>query len=476
MKKILLTLALLTSIFKLVGQPAITNVTHPNSVNLFDLFEVSFEMGPYNNPYDPDTIAVYAIFTSPNNTTIEVPAFYYEGYTFQEINGYEVASPGNNGWRIRFTPTCIGDWSFRIVAEDSGGIMQLPSYNSRPYSFTCTSVNNANGFISKANSRYLKQRVVINGAVCDKSFFPIGPNIAWYSCNPGNYGIWTEPHGIYDYERYVDSLAGNGNYMRIWLNRYQYLNLYGPEYTQSSMVYFDSTLNQKDAAELDHIVTYAAQHGVTLMMCIYSYGDFRFTNSHETGDPTVWSNNPYNTLLHISTPCDVFTEDEAIRVSKNLIRYIVSRWGYATNIMCWELWNEVSHMYNECPQFDTETSDWHDEMADFIRDIDPFHHCISTSMGGIYTHDNPPLYMKLFDQMDIVQQHNYQEIQSAKSKKQLSYILYQKGLSSFDDYPTKPFFMGEFAFDQNDSVPTYQEKDPKGIDLHNSLWSSLFSG
>jgi hypothetical protein len=35
--------------------------------------------------------------------------------------------------------------------------------------------------------------------------------------------------------------------------------------------------------------------------------------------------------------------------------------------------------------------------------------------------------------------------------------------------------MGEFGFGQNNSSPSYSEKDPQGIDLHNSLWSSLFS-
>lgn len=41
-------------------------------------------------------------------------------------------------------------------------------------------------------------------------------------------------------------------------------------------------------------------------------------------------------------------------------------------------------------------------------------------------------------------------------------------------YPTKPFLMGEFGFDQGPNVPEYVVKDPYGIDLHNSLWSSLF--
>lgn len=34
--------------------------------------------------------------------------------------------------------------------------------------------------------------------------------------------------------------------------------------------------------------------------------------------------------------------------------------------------------------------------------------------------------------------------------------------------------MGEFGFAQDSGIPLYKDKDPKGVDLHNSLWSSLF--
>ena len=34
--------------------------------------------------------------------------------------------------------------------------------------------------------------------------------------------------------------------------------------------------------------------------------------------------------------------------------------------------------------------------------------------------------------------------------------------------------MGEFGFGQDQDTPKYEDKDPYGIDLHNSLWASLF--
>lgn len=191
-------------------QPQITNLSLPTSVNLFGLFELSFSLGSYTNPYDPDVIDVYAVFTGPDNSTHTVNGFYYEGYTFGQYNGYETATadPNNNGWRIRFTPEVLGFWSIAIHAIDSGGETIIQNSQNNRLSFTCLPVTDGDGFISVANSRYLKRDVVRRGQRYDHSFFPIGPNVAWYDCNND---ILQQPYGIYYYEKYIDSLDGRGN-------------------------------------------------------------------------------------------------------------------------------------------------------------------------------------------------------------------------------------------------------------------------
>ena len=227
---------------------------YPSSVDLFGLCEISFKLPKvYSNPYDPDTICVYAEFTGPDNSVYRVDGFYYEDYTFHQHNeGYEVSThnSSSDGWRIRFTPSQVGTWTFIIQASDADGCLNM-SFMNESHTFSCTIVRKADGFISKANSRFLKREVVENGQKRFRSFFPVGPNVAWYSCKKNNQGYedFGQPLGIYDYERYIDSLSGFANYMRIWLNRYQYLSLYGREYTQiqngAPTVYFDNTINQK---------------------------------------------------------------------------------------------------------------------------------------------------------------------------------------------------------------------------------------
>ena len=82
-------LALLLGIITLgQAKPQISGISFPNSVGLFDLYEISFKMGNYANPYDPEVIDVYAEFTAPNGQVMKVNGFYYEGYRFEEHNVY----------------------------------------------------------------------------------------------------------------------------------------------------------------------------------------------------------------------------------------------------------------------------------------------------------------------------------------------------------------------------------------------------
>lgn len=479
MKKSVL-LVLLVGFFTIgYSQPKIKNLSYPNSVNLFGLYEISFQLGNYDNPYDPDIIDVFVEMTAPDGQVYRVNGFYYEDYVFSNVNKIEKAqpNPGKNGWRVRFTPCQTGTWTFALHAKDKKGETILHSIDSKTPTFICQTVDNAKGFITKANSKYLKQEVVQNGKRKYHSFFPIGPNVAWYAC--ASYFNYATPMGIYDYERYMDSLRGNANYMRIWLTRYQALSLYGPEYTQTAngkpLVYFDNTLNQKDASELDHIIQMAAANDIAVMPCILTYGDWKATTQTLEEHPSDWRNNPFNTLFR--RPSDIFTDARAKRMTRNLLRYIAARWGYATNIVAWELWNEVSNMeHGDIPddQFQTNILKWHDEMVHYLRSQDPHRHLVTTSMGG--SNGLEKLDKNLYHNLDFAQLHNYQNIHKATSKSQFSYILYDIANEKHKQFPSIPVFVGEFGFGQSSSQKKYSDHDPLGIDLHNSLWSSLFSG
>ena len=484
MKRIGLFLVLMALAAVAMGKPVVTKLTAPKTVGIFEKYELSFQLGAYNNPYDPEVIDVYAVFSDPSGRTFRVNGFYYEDYQLREQNQLEVASRqrAGDGWKIRFTPDAVGKWTFVIHAVDRSGVVEVSTSAGAPLVFDCLAKDRSEGFIRLANTRFLKRERFANGRKQDGSFFPVGPNVAWYGCADNAY---TKPYGVYDYHRYLDSLSGNANYMRIWINRYQCLNLYGPEHTQKEggapSMYFDHTLNQKDAAELDEIIAYAASKGVAVMPCIFNCRNF-YTKSYVPKQrpsimPSDWVNNPFNTVLGLNSKLDFFTDARAKRITKNLIRYIVARWGYATNILGWELWNEVANITNGevLPVQDQRNiADWHSEMASYLRSLDPHGHLVSTSLGSVKGEDR--LSAVFFQDFDFVQYHNYQNIQKAKSKEPMSHVLFNACAHARLRYPTKPFFMGEFGYGQSNPEVPYLDKDPFGIDLHNALWSSLFSG
>ena len=481
MRKTFLLLALLSLLGTSFGQPSMSIPQAPTKVGVYDKFELTFTLGDYSNPYDPEVIDVYADFTAPDGRTFRAIGFYYEDYNFQKEKGVEVASHQRDGdsWRVRFTPDLSGLWSYEVHAVDQKG----ESFSRG--SFECQFKVSAKGFIRRANNQFLKREVVANGQREEHSFFPVGPNVAWY--RSADYNKFRKPFGIYEYQDYINALSGNANYMRVWSCRYQYLSLNGPEHAIREnglpKMYFDSTLNQKDAAELDYIVDYAAENNINLMLCMFSFGELRddseaLEQSEKYGSmPSGWRYNPYHTILGLQKPEEFFSDPKAMRVTRNLVRYYIARWGYATNIVCWELFNEVANTFKDYPVQDNITeavSNWHKDLATLIRSIDPHQHLLSTSVGS--ASNLPGILESVFDELDIVQDHLYKNIQKTLSKDQMSQGLFNKTNEMREAQPEKPFFMGEYGLKGSASGINNSTKDPKGIDLHNSLWSSLFSG
>ena len=75
MKKTLILSFLLGIVTFGYTQPKIKDLSYPSSVNIFDLYEITFQLGAYTNPYDPEVIDVYAEFTHPTAKHIRSTAF-----------------------------------------------------------------------------------------------------------------------------------------------------------------------------------------------------------------------------------------------------------------------------------------------------------------------------------------------------------------------------------------------------------------
>jgi hypothetical protein len=455
---------LIINTFCFRATPIITNLitSQVNNVELYSKFEISFDLNDYANPYDESIINVFCEFWSPSGEYFKVYAFYYQDFvkTNQNCTPYpcEVLNSNNEYcWKIRFTPDEIGKWQYKLTAADNSGSITYPS-NSL-LNFKCISSSNL-GFITKANNKFLKR-------TSGQFYFPVGENLAWYN-SPDFWGQQT--FGTNEFIYYIDKLANNKvNFIRVFLDVYEGMALVGYDYTTQTNYY--NLYNQKDAFQLDQIINYAKTKDVNIMLCLFSHaswGDSSYCNNNwSTKNPFYEQNNG-----PLTTPFEFFTNNSAISATKKMIKSIVSRWGFATNIVSWELWNEVNEIKKFNPSltppitFENDIYNWHLSMYNYIKSLDPFNHLITSSNSG----DSIISANSIYSIMDYSQSHDYKDPVSNNSDDFQNHF-FQVAKDYLDTF-NKPYMNGEWGFTESN---IWLQHDPNAFELHNSLWSSAFS-
>ena len=467
-----------------VAQPIIKNVQYPNpddKIELFDKIELKFHINEYTNNYDSEIIRVDGKFISPSGKTYTVPGFYYVEYVKEKdfsckqnvlCESLKKAKEQPYNWMIRFTPDETGRWEYVIIGKDKNGRSTFPE--KKKGSFNCIK-SNRTGFITKNNNRYLKKG--------DKPVFMVGTNIAWYG-RDSYYDIPVKESGTNDYKRYIHLLAqNNANFMRLWVNHSAGISLIGREWTTGEMYSFDN-YNQKDAWQLDQIISEADNNNINIVLSLLQQN--AFVNSYGINN---WKdNNAFNKTVRgsknasLQNPFDIFSNKEAIHQTKNLFRYIIARWGYATNIISWELWNEVEQLEKIWQKANVPIPDnyyeiiirWHDQMAEFMRKTDPFGHLVSTSSPNKYT-DGGKLFPDIWYKMDLTVSHDYKSYKSIVRMKQFETHML-KAATNYIETPRltdKPYMSQEWGFSTGKEMVKY---DPNGYEFHCCLWSSSMSG
>ncbi len=469
--------------FHLVAQPVITNftVTPEDEAVLFDKIEFRFHMNNYSNNYDNEVIRVDAQFISPSGKKYTVPGFYYVDYIkIKDFNcGLDIPcellktapyQPYN--WVVRFTPNETGTWIYSVTARDKHGSTGYPQ--NQTGNFVCVDSEHS-GFITKYNNRYLKKG--------NTPVFMVGPNIAWYERNSYSH-IPVKETGVNDYKRYIRLLAQNkANFMRLWINHPAGISLVGREWTTGKMYGFDN-YNQKDAWQMDQIISDADSNNINIVLCLLQQNSF--VNSYGINN---WeSNNAFNKKIsgnrsgNIRNPFDIFTNPEAIHQTRNLFRYIIARWGYATNIISWELWNEVEQMEKVWKKSDVSAPEsfyrdvvnWHRQMAAYVRETDPFGHLISTSGPSKYGYKGT-LFPDIWIPMDLTASHDYNSYKSITKLKDFETHLLNRanGYVTEPKLTGKPYMSQEWGMTPGQKMSRY---DPNGYEFHDCLWSSSMSG
>jgi len=146
---------------------------------------------------------------------------------------------------------------------------------------------------------------------------------------------------------------------------------------------------------------------------------------------------------------------------KQLLRYLVARWGHSTSVMAWELWGEVNLVdgYNGRR---AEVGDWHAEMGRYLRGIDPYAHPIFS-----HTHNWQRGYqLWALPEIECVQGNGYIRPPNRSTDHTVNFAGYLREVQRF----RKPVFVAEYGGRSELGAP---DKDYLEAQLHSGIWSSL---
>jgi hypothetical protein len=424
--------------FLFVMKPAekISDVILKNAkINAFEKVEGVFKVNSkYSNPYNAEEINVnLKIKYKDSDKLLILPCFYFQPASFQ--NGKWVADTSRSYWMFRFTPNSEEPLSMTIEIQDSEGFSQKQLNDIPKFEYIYSPVVSAVEVFDRKNPmQYFRLKTR------DQVFTPLGINLGWASMT--------------DYTQIMTNLSESGaNTIRYWqvpFNR-QALEWKNDGYTHGLMRY-----SQAAAALNDSIFDLAKNLKMYLQPVLFQHGMFsENVNSN-------WSDNPYNAVLNgpLSKPEEFFYNETAKKYTKNLLRYMVARWGYSNNLFAWELFNEVQftgNHPNQSNQWKQAVITWHDEMSKYLKSIDPFKHITTTSAS-----DQQLKQMGDLTDLDVLQFHIYDT--------QLAQRLEEKSdeIKTAINYK-KPVLCGEFGLDvTNAGTPIDNQKI--------FVWKTIFGG
>ncbi len=415
----------------LMAEPVFNAIsTNKDTLGIYEKLEITIQLSAsFSNPFDKNQIYLRASFTSPTGKNYLIDGFYYQDF-IRTGPPETLTVNGQPHWKIRFTPNELGQWNFKIYCTDPTG-----TSSTNEFHIFCLP-SDKKGFVRVANNRYLKFE---NG----EQFFGIGLNMAWYEY----------PEKTFSYQKWIDSLsANNGNLIRVWMSE----NAFAIEWKNTGLGNYSNRLDR--AYQLDWLFNYAEEKNVLIQLCLVPHGQFSINVNPE------WNNNPYNSANGgpCSTPEQFFTNSQAKEFFKRRLDYIIARWGYATNLFAWEIFNEVDHTHNY-NQNKQNVTQWLIEIAQYIKSKDPYRRLVTSSFANEFL--DPMIWSS--NLFDIIQIHHY----NTTSDMQTALVELTKLYLS--DY-NKPTAIGEYDFLELGYWA--RTNDPLGVNLHNSIWASIMSG
>ena len=460
-------------------------------VPLYGKYEVSFRLSlPFENPFDPSEVSVDAIFDTPSQKGVKHAGFYYQEYTRELKNDREILAPfGHPCWKIRFTPTEVGNYSYRIAAQCRGntittsprtfrcvpissdssanpqsGIGNLKSESRNPQSVVRnlkSAISNhqssiinhqSRGFVrvSKKDPRYFE---FTNGDF----FYPIGQNIhAPFDTRSAEFLKipLRKSHGTFTYDYFFKKMSEHGENMVVmwmcsWWLALEWFDQW-PGYVGLGRY------NLQNAWRLDYLLEQCRKYGIYVHLVVDNHGKLSLRVDSE------WDLNPYNADLGgpLTHPDQFFTDPGSREYYKRKMRYFIARWGYSPNLFGFELWGELNLTGSESAGLQVAQREWHQEMGRYIKQIDPWDHLLTTHFSNDFRRVDSAI--AALPEMDYVVCDAYK---GAGSVAPLMLLTYEA-----NGRYGKPCFVTEFGGNWNAGTP-----EKLRADLHDGLWANWFT-
>ncbi|MGC1376726.1 MAG: DUF5060 domain-containing protein [Anaerolineales bacterium] len=374
----------------------------------------------YTNPYDLREVSLDGVFTGSDGARMVVPGFW----------------DGKDSWKVRFTPSQVGEWNYQLVITDGGG-SSAPAqgkFNVAAPDPLASSAQALHGWLQvgkTVNPAYSAHYLAYQDGT---PFYGLG------YCEALN--ILT---GGFSLERGVpvfNNMKAAGQNFVVWW----------PLYSNSPV---SGSYNQYAAPNMDVIdivVKDAQKKGVFLVFTIWDHPELR-DSTHAWG-PGQWPANGFSKLGSIDS---FFTSDEAWAWQENLYRYIIARWGYSPAIGMWQTVSEI----NGTNAYD-QTNPWHEKVNAYFIANDPYRHPTTASKSGDVE------WPEGHKAMDVPQVHLYDFTNGAlKIDDTHAAAVLAHWTQLMWNEAGKPNWVGEFGVPGDQDYPEM---------FHNSIWAALAAG
>jgi len=331
--------------------PSINHVTlGSDPVGRYERLELDVELtASYTNPFDPDEIDLWAVFTSP-------------GLEEWRVNGFW----DGTDWKVRFAAGDTGSWSYRVHVQDSTG-----QDSSGVGTFTCE---------SSPHHGWLRVSTTDPHFLCHDdgtSFYGVGQCRCW--------DLGAVP------TIFSDMQEQGMNILHYWMPSWDNMLVT----LSTGYDHYDLTR----AANVDAVVDSCEQHDVYLLLTIWNHDELR-----GAGHP--WDRkyfDDYNPFHDLTTATGFMSDSTSWVYQQKLYRYIIARWGYSRAIGLWPTICEIDGTTNSWNN-DAATNPWHSKINAYFKDHDPFGHptTASKSAGSIWNWSNG------FGVTDLPQAHIYE--------------------------------------------------------------------